>query len=163
MSNRQQPTRKTATSRRKSTAGSAPSGARARARAETQKEAQGSVVAPQAGVLYTEESAKGFLVGVPLFALLGALFALPFGLIEFGAVGQGTRMVIAAIVGAVAGGIIGAIAGPSVATRRKAKKDAGAPSGTKGRPGKAEVAEATGGHEQDEPTNDATGRRRTIR
>lgn len=106
-------------------------------------------MAPQVGVLYTEESAKGFAIAVPLFALLGALFALPFGLIEFGAVGQGTRMVIAAIVGAVAGGVIGAVAGPSVASRRKAKKDAAAPAGTKGRPGKAEVAEATGDSEHD--------------
>jgi hypothetical protein len=115
-----------------------------RARAETQKEARDSVVMPQVGVLYPKEGAKGVLTAVPLFALLGAAAIFPFGFIEFGGMPLFGRLFVAGIIGAIAGGVIGLIVGPSVAMREKAKDQAGAPRGTAGRPGKAEMAEAMG-------------------
>ena len=117
------------------------------ARAEQQKEARDSFVLPQAGVLYPGESAKGLAKAVSLFVFLGALAAFPFGFIEFGGLPLSGRLFIAAIIGAAAGGVVGLVVGPSVGAREDAKDKAGTPRGTAGRPGKAEVAEATGGSE----------------
>ncbi len=121
---------------------------RAAARAEQQKEAQDSFVMPQAGVLLTGESAKGIALVLPLCVIVGAALAAPFGLIEFGELTLATRLIIAAVVGAVAGAVVGLVAGPSLGARYKARESAGAPRGRQGRPGKAEVAEATAEHEE---------------
>lgn len=119
------------------------------ARAEQQKEAADSFVMPQVGVLFTGESAKGIAILLPLFVLIGAALAAPFGLIEFGNLELSVRLIIAAVCGAVAGGVVGLVAGPSLGARRKAKESANAPRGRQGRPGKAEVAEATASHEEE--------------
>jgi hypothetical protein len=133
-------------------------GARAAARAEQQKEARDAFVQPQAAVVLTEESAKGIALVLPLCVFVGALLAAPLGLIEFGSLELTTRVIVAAVCGAVAGAVVGLVAGPSLGARRKARESAGAPRGRQGRPGKAEVAEATGEHEDD--INDR--RRRTA-
>lgn len=113
-------------------------------RAEQQRESQKSFVVPQAGVLYPQPSAKGLAKAISLFVPLGALAVLPFGLITFGGLPTAPRLFIAALIGAVAGGVVGLIVGPSVGARDDAKEHAGASRGSAGRPGKAEVAEATG-------------------
>lgn len=119
------------------------------ARAEQQKEARDSFVSPQASVVLTEESAKGIALILPICVLLGAVLAAPLGFIEFGDLGVGARVLIAAVSGAVAGLVVGFVAGPSLGARRKARESAGAARGRQGRPGKAEVAEATGSHERE--------------
>lgn len=112
---------------------------RAAAREETQEEARDA-----SGVVYTKETARGFVVAVPLFALLGAVLAAPFGFIDFGEISLVTRIVSAAIVGAFAGAVIGFVVGPSVAARQKAKRTPTSAAGARSRPGEAEKAEATG-------------------
>jgi hypothetical protein len=123
--------------------------ARAAARAEQQKESRDAFVQPQAAVVLTEESAKGIALVLPLCVLVGALLAAPLGLIEFGGLETTTRVIIAAVCGAVAGLAVGLVAGPSLGARQKARKNEGAPRGSQGRPGKAEVAEASSEHEHE--------------
>ncbi|HYZ92241.1 MAG TPA: hypothetical protein VFA34_07595 [Actinomycetota bacterium] len=124
---------------------------KAAARAETQKEAKDSFVLPQLGVLMTKEGAAGFALAVPLFALVGALLFFPLGFIEIYGIPMVTRLIIAAAVGATAGAVVGFVVGPSVGVRRAARQRAGASRGRQSRPGKAEIAEATGGHEDGQP------------
>lgn len=92
--------------------------------AEMQEEMDQSWVSPQAGFAYTKESAKGLAMLMPLMALVGAVVALPLGLIEFGDIALWVRLLVAALVGATAGATIGLVVGPSLGSTSPAKKTA---------------------------------------
>lgn len=87
-------------------------------RAEMREETDEAWIAPQAGLAYSKEAAKGGSASTVLLAVLGAVLFAPFGAIPFGGLPTVARVVLMAIVGALALGAIGAIAGPALSVRR---------------------------------------------
>lgn len=90
--------------------------------AEMQEEMDQSWVSPQAGFAYTKESAKGLAVLMPLLAVVGAVLALPLGLvISVGDLPLWLRLLIAAGVGATAGATVALVAGPALGSKNTAE------------------------------------------
>jgi outer membrane lipoprotein SlyB len=88
---------------------------------------------------------------------MGAIVLLPFAFIDYAGLALAARFAIVAAIGAVAGSAVGFVVGPSLGARRRAIEGASAGNGQEDRPGKAEIAEATGEHE-----DGRTRRRRTA-
>lgn len=85
---------------------------------EMQAEMTNSWTSPQAFGVIPKEAAKGAALGVPLATVIGIVVALPFAFLPIpGTIGMaiGTKLLIAAIVGAVGGATVGFIAGAGFA------------------------------------------------
>lgn len=85
--------------------------------AEMRSETDESWFMPQAGFLLNKEAAKGFALGVPAFAAIGAVVVLPLGFFVLESLAVWTRLLTLAVLGAVAGGAGGAIVGAGEAEK----------------------------------------------
>jgi hypothetical protein len=94
---------------------------RAALRGEMRDELEHGIVAPQAGLVMTEEMAAGAAIAVPVAALIGAALAFPLGFIHMGTLPLWARLLIAVGVGAVAGSVVGVIVGAGAAARGPAE------------------------------------------
>jgi hypothetical protein len=95
-----------------------PEDRKASLRGEMHEELTHAWIGPQAGIVYTKESARGLLVGGVLGAAFGIVLAFPLALIPIGDLGYGGRLVATLVVGIAFGLAIGMVAGPSVASIR---------------------------------------------
>lgn len=80
-------------------------------RAEMRREADSSVMGIGLGGPQTAEMAKGRAIGIPVFVVLGWVFAIPLALLLLGAQPTMTRVLIGALVGGMFGLATGLVAG----------------------------------------------------
>ena len=80
-------------------------------RGEMSEEMQHTVVGPGSFGPFTKEMSKGIVGGIVIATVIGAVVALPFGLIDFGTLGLAPRLFIAAAVGAFIGAGVGFMGG----------------------------------------------------
>lgn len=89
-------------------------------RGEMAEESSRSVAGPSVG-LFTHEMARGATWGAAVWALIGAVVALPFAFIPMGSLPLGARLIIVAVAGAVAGGTFGFVAGGAAGAKGPAE------------------------------------------
>jgi hypothetical protein len=87
-------------------------------RGEMHEELTHSWVGPQAGIIYTKESARGLLAGGAIGAAVGIALAFPLALVDIGDLSYGGRLVVTLVVGLAFGFAIGMVAGPAVTSLR---------------------------------------------
>lgn len=92
-------------------------------RAEMRAETEDGFILPQAGLLVPKESARGLAVSVPIAMVAGALVIGPVGLFDFGWT-LGTRLALAAGIGAAMGAVIAFIVGAATAARGRFEANA---------------------------------------
>jgi len=85
---------------------------------EMREETSESWAGPSVG-LYTPEMARHIPGPTAVFAIVGALLALPLAFLDFGA----ARVILCAFSGAVAGGLIGFLVGGFLGARRRANRE----------------------------------------
>lgn len=88
-------------------------------RAEMREEASESVIMPQVGVLYSKEATKATNVFLPALTVVGAVVALPLGLIGPDSMALWTRLLVAAILGGLTGATIGVIVPQAMAVKNQ--------------------------------------------
>jgi hypothetical protein len=91
---------------------------------EMREELTNSIVAPQAGFIFTKEMTKSIAVLLPVGAVVGSLLALPLAAIAFGDTSVGVRVIWALVIGATMGGLIGTIVGAALGARGPADQSA---------------------------------------
>jgi hypothetical protein len=87
-------------------------------RGEMHEELTHAWIGPQAGIIYTKESARGLVVGGLIGIAVGIVLAFPLALLPIGDLAYSGRLVVTLVIGVAFGLAIGMVAGPATASIR---------------------------------------------